>query len=147
MLGDDIAQALPYLRAQAESLMIDTCTISRPGAGKGQFNEATGKYDAPARVTIYGPGVEPHRGKCQLVIQSVTNASSSSNAGDRTAVVQGDVLKLPVDGTGTVSIGDVAKIVTSPTDPDLVDREFTVTGRRAMTHATARPLPVKEVTG
>lgn len=147
MLGDDIAQALPYLRAQAESLMIDTCIITRPGAGKGEFNEATGKYDAPARVTIYGPGIEPHHGKCQLVVQSATNSASPSNSGDRTAIVQGDVLKLPVIGTGDVSNGDVAKMVTSPTDPSLVDREFTVTGRHAMTNATARRLPVKEVAG
>lgn len=141
------AAVLARARDAAEDLMVDTCIITRAGEGEGEFNEATGQYDAPARVTIYGPDVEPHRGKCQLQIQSVTNSASSSNAGEREAVVQGDVLKLPVDGTGDVSIGDVAKIVSSTHDPSLVDREFTVSGRHAKSFASARRLPVQEVTG
>lgn len=138
---------LPQFRADAEANMVDTCIITRAGEGKGEFNEATGQYDTPERVTVYGPDIEPHRGKCQLQIQSVTNSASSSSAGEREAVVQGDVLKLPVNGTGDVSVGDVAKIVSSTHDPSLVDREFTVSGRHAKTFASARRLPVKEVTG
>lgn len=141
------ASGLLALRRLAESMMIDTCVITLAGQGKGEFNESTGKYDAPDRVPVYGPEIGPHHGKCQLQIQSVTNSSTSSNAGDRTAIVQGDVLKLPVDGTGDIPTGAVAKIVTSPNDTSLVDREFTITGRHAMTHARDRRLPVKEVTG
>lgn len=143
----DVAGLLARARKAAEDLMVDTCVITRAGEGKGEFNDATGQYDTPARVTVYGPDIEPHHGKCQLQIQSVTNSASSSNAGEREAVVQGDVLKLPVDGTGDVSIGDVAKIVSSAYDPSLVDREFTVSGRHAKSFASARRLPVQEVTG
>lgn len=147
MLADDIAAALPGLRVEAERNMTDTCTITRAGTGKGPWNESTGQYDPPARVTVYGPSIAPHFGKCRLQIQSITNAASGSSSGDRTVTTQGDVLQLPVSETGHIVVNDVARMNVVVQDPDLVDHEFTVRGRHGKSQATSRRLPVEEVTG
>lgn len=139
MLGDDIALALPGMRAQAESLMLDRCTITRAGAGKGPFNEATGKYDPPARVAIYS-------GKCRVQIKSVIAAGSGSTAGERVGTVQEFELQLPIAGTTAVTINDVAEVTSAALDPSLAGRKFTVTARHEKSQATARRLRVSEVT-
>lgn len=138
MLADDIAAVLPELRAEAERNMQDTCIITRAGTGKGPWNESTGQYDKPPRVTVY-------EGKCRLQIQSVTNSASDSTAGDRATVVQGDVLQLPVAGTGEVSVNDEAEMLTCVSDGELVGHKYTVVGRHGKSQATSRRLPVKEI--
>lgn len=139
MLGDDIAWALPQLRAEAESQMRDTCTITRAGTGKGPFNQTTGQYDKPPRVTVY-------TGKCRVQIKSVIASGSDASAGERVGTVQELELQLPVAGTDGIAIHDVAKILTSAHDDSLVDREFTVTARHEKSQATARRLRVSEGT-
>ena len=41
MIGHDIAAALPELRAQAESLMVNVCDIHRASAGWDEANQET----------------------------------------------------------------------------------------------------------
>lgn len=139
MLGDDIAWALPELRAAAESQMRDTCSITRAGTGTGPFNESTGQYDKPARTTVY-------TGKCRLQIKSVIASGSNADAGDRTGTVQELELQLPVDGTSTVTIGDIAEVTSSAMDDSLIGGKFTITARHEKSQATARRLRVSEVT-
>src|SRR5213075_776715 len=49
-LGEAMSAALPLLQGQAESMMTDTCTITRPGTPV--FNASTGTYATPS-TTIY----------------------------------------------------------------------------------------------
>ena len=135
-----IAQALADGRALAESLMVDTCTITRAGTGTGPFDPETGQYDDPARVSVYS-------GKCKIQDKSIIAASTSSNAGDRAVIAQGSELQLPVIESAGVAINDVSHIDTCVDDPSLVDREYTISARHGKSQATARRLRVEEATG
>jgi hypothetical protein len=123
----------------AERLMTSTCTITRPGIGKGEFNDETGQYDdEPARITVY-------TGKCRIQIKS--SGATGASSGERVTITQQSEWQGPITGTENVSVDDVIHIDTCPTDSALAGREFTVAGRNEKTHATSRRLPVSEVTG
>ena len=120
--------------------MVDTCTITRAGAGKGTFNNTTGQYDPPDRIPVY-------TGKCRIQDKSVIAGSSSSEVGERAVIVQGWELQLPVLDSGDVATNDVSHIDTCVSDPSLGGREFTVSARHGKSQATSRRLRVIEVTG
>ena len=145
--GAIISNGLLEDRAYAESLMLDTCTITRAGVGQGPFNDVTGQYDPPARVTVYA-------GKCRIQVTSIIANSTSTTAGEREITVQGSELQLPViagegdtGSTGDVSIKDVAHIDTCVLDPELAGREFTISARHEKSQATSRRHRVTEATG
>lgn len=142
-----ITQTVADGRALIQSLMTDTCTITRAGIGKGPFNEATGQYDPPPRTEVYGPSTAPHFGKCRLQIKSIVANASDNTAGDRRAIVQESELQLPVSGTDDIAIGDTAEMLTSVNDPALVERVYTIAARHQKSQATARRLRVEEVAG
>ena len=132
-LGDDIAAALPDLRAHAESLMWDSCVITGDG-GAPVWNDETGTYDSPAGSTIYS-------GKCRLRMPRA--AGNRVDSGEASWAVDDGVLSLPVDGSQAVTAGPVA-VVTLGLDP-LVSVTVTVQATHAQTASTARRLPVKVV--
>lgn len=140
MIGLEVDWALPSLRAEAESLMVDTCRITRAGSGDPVFDPETGQYTPPARVTVY-------EGKCRLQVQSVIAGSSKTGAGERATVVQDAELQLPVEATVSVVVNDVAEMLTAALDPAHVGRMLTVKALHSKTHATSRRLRVMEVTG
>lgn len=134
-----VDQVLTRGRALAESIMTDTCTITRAGTGKGPFNEATGKRDAPDRVTVY-------TGKCRIQVKSAIAASSAVEAGGRVAGVQEFEWQGPIADTEDITTNDLIHMDTAAHDTALTGREFTVIARHEKTHATARRLRVAEVT-
>ena len=142
MLADDIAAVLPGVRAEAESLMTDTCTITRedPNAPEPEPDPVTLVIPPKARITVYS-------GKCRVQIKSIIASSTDSDAGERATVTQEFEWQGPVVGTETVAVNDVIQMVTAPNDTALVDRKFTVTARFEKTHATSRRLRVIETTG
>ena len=133
MIGDDIAAMLPELREQAESLMFDACSITRPGEGKGTWNESTGQYDPPAPVTVYA-------GKCK--VQTGEVVVSTADVAGREAFIVASRLDLPVVGSEGVQQGDTATITASALDVALVGQVFTVQSTHIGTAKTARRLPV-----
>lgn len=143
----EVARGLAEGRVLAEALMTDTCTITRAGAGAGAgagvgagvgpFNESTGQYDPPPRITVY-------TGKCRIQIKSAVASSADSSAGDRLGTVQDRELQLPITGTADVSIDDVAEVTAAVSDASLVGRKFTVTERHEKSQATARRLRVRQ---
>lgn len=136
-----IAQVTLEGRNLIESLMTDTCTITRAGTDKGTKNEITGQYDSPpASATVY-------MGKCRVQIKSVIASSSDQAAGERQVVAQEFELQLPVTGTESVTVHDVVEVLTAANDASLVGRKFTVAARHEKSQATARRLRVMEVTG
>lgn len=134
MIGYDIAAALPEMRRQAESLMLDSCTITRAGTGQGTWNEGTGSYDPPAPSTVYA-------GKCKVQTRDVQVANP--DVAGREAFVVDWTIHLPVVGSEDVRQGDLVHIDAAALDAALVGREFTVDGPHLGTAKTARRLPVK----
>lgn len=132
----DVPVYLGIARAHAEALMLSTCTITRAGAGERVWNEETGTYTDPPRVTVYS-------GRCKL--QTASRAVSTAEAGELRVAVEVVELHLPVEGSEGVRRGDVAQIDSNPFDGALVEREFTVQAPAAATMKTARRLPVEAV--
>ncbi len=116
----------------AERLMVDACTIRR--ATGRTFNETTGQY-TPTTSVIYS-------GKCKVQIRG--SSQGEAQAGDREVVTLSTELHLPMSVTA-VLVDDVATIVIS-LDPALVGRKLRVQQLFYKTYATARRLPVEDVT-
>lgn len=135
-----VDQALTEGRELIESLMQDACTITRAGTGSGPWNESTGQYDKPARTTVYS-------GKCRLQVKAVVASSTTESAGDRAGIAQELELQLPVAGTDSVAVRDVAEITSAVSDASLVGRNYTVSARHEKSQATARRLRVITGTG
>lgn len=134
-LGDDIAAVLPELRAQAESMMVDTCRITHPGASV--WDDETGTYTPGEPVTVY-------EGKCRL--RRPAPAPQSTDAGETEWAVDVLVLSLPIAGSEDVADGNTVTMLTSANDPAMVGLELSVQGGHWQTNSTARRLPVKVVT-
>ena len=136
MLGHDIAAALPELRAHAESLMVDACTITRAGSGVSTIDEATGTVVPPAGTTVYD-------GPCRVQRPGTSTAPRADTGGYEIGV--GTLFaQLPIDATG-VRRGDTFT-VTGATDPDLLGVDARVEANLAKTHATKRTLICEEAT-
>ena len=112
-LGYDIAQALPGLRAEAESRMTDTCTISRPGPET--FNETTGEYTSTMVSVFSGP--------CR--VKHPTAAARDVDAGSQLLAISQLELHLPVSAVG-VRADDAVSITGSVTRAEQVGRKFTI---------------------
>ena len=136
MIGHDLAAALPELRRQAESMMLDACTVTR-GGGEPTWNDGTGTWDAPAASTVY-------EGKCRVQVPNV--AENEADAGERAWTVQSALVNLPVTGSEGVEVGDTVTITAATFDGSLVGRRYTVTADHSKTYATARRLRCEEVT-
>jgi hypothetical protein len=139
-LAAAIEAELPYLRAEAEANMTSTCLVTKDGAGDPTFNETTGQYTDPARVTVY-------EGKCRLQVTAIIAGSVDSDAGERLTTTQEAELQLPIGGTDDVAVDHQVKILTNPLDPALEDRVFSIVARHEKSQATSRRVRVVEVTG
>ena len=134
--GDTLGAALPDLRALAESRMVDSCIITRPGTGRGPWNDTTRDYDPPAPVTVY-------EGRCEVQQRDVQDLQAV--AGEASIDLQRYVVKLPIAESAAVDKGDDVEITSATNDPNLLGRHFTVEALHHKTYATARRLPCVEV--
>lgn len=125
MLGHDIADALTYLRAEAESLMTDTCTVAYPTG-------TTADPTTGADVTTYGDAV--YSGRCK--VQDRDLQSSEPESASSTADVYVKELHLPVSAP-TIAHG--AHVLMSD------GRVFRVLAGHRKTWQTAQRLPVEVV--
>lgn len=136
-----VASGLARGRRAAESLMLDSCTITRAGAGKGEWNEETGQYDDPPRIPVY-------TGKCQFQTSGVLSSNSASDAGERAGTNQSVLIKLPFSEltAGMVAPGDVVEVTACPANPDLIGRKPTIGGKEMLkSFATSRRFILNEV--
>ncbi len=115
--------------------MVDACTITREGEGRGPFNEDTLTYDPPPRVPIY-------EGACEVQRNSGAAPDSDAVGGDWSN--QPVIVKLPVDGSAAVARGDVVRINMATNDDALVGREVTVEALAHSTWAVSRRLGCTE---
>ena len=131
-LGDDLAAALPELRAAAESRMLDACTVRRAvgvtvddvGVTTPDYSEPL--YEGPCRVQTF----EPQEYTPDVAVATVTT--------------QRYAVHVPV-GAYEPSIGDVVEISTATLDPHLAGREYRVVALLHKSQATAYRLGVLEI--
>ena len=132
-LASDVLAVLPVLRAEAESLMIDTCTITRPGDSVTDPDSG-----------VVTPGTTPvYSGKCK--VQSKDSATSTPEAGEAVFVVVSRQIHIPV-GAADVRNDDVVTVTASVLNPFGVGRRYRVEGFTPDSYDTAARIPVKEIT-
>jgi hypothetical protein len=153
-------------RAIAEAQMIDVCTISMPGVGKGPFNETTMKYDTPARVIVYGPGavdketLEPLlpdstlnkailAGKYRIQVRSDINSNAvEAVVAEHEWTYRTATMQLPILGSGHLESNYVANIVTCTYDDSLTGRQFNLQAEtKGKSQATHRRFRIRELMG
>ena len=153
-------------RAIAEAQMIDVCTITMPGVGKGPFNETTMQYDTPPRVIVYGPGsvdkvtkvpLQPDSdlnrailaGKYRIQVRSDINSNAvEAVVAEHEWTYRTATLQLPIFGTGHLESNYVANIVTCTYDDSLTGREFNLQAEtKGKSQATHRRFRIRELMG
>lgn len=133
---------LDQLRRDAESRQNDTCRITKPGVGPGDFNDETGQYDKPDPITVYD-------GQCRIPKRANDGTATTAAAGEAAWKVGEYPLALPVeaDGSADVAVDMTVEYLTSEADPALAGRVFGITGITRQTEATERRFRMKEVVG
>jgi hypothetical protein len=132
MIGGIIAGIMPFLREQADSAMLDTCTVHRPGV---PVTDSNGNVTQTPTLLYTGP--------CKF--QQTLAQSSNPVAGGHAYTVQDTRWDTPV-GEGPFEVGDVVTVVGAVLDPQLVGRVFRVTDPFHKTGATAQRTRVEAVT-
>jgi hypothetical protein len=133
MIGGILAGALPFLREQAESMMIDTCRITSGGAVV--TDPVTGVVTRP-RTVVY-------EGKCQ--VQSKDSSTANPEAGEHSFTVVSRQVKIPAN-SADVRDGHEVEITASLLNSFTVGKVYRVDGFTPDTYDTAFRLPVKEIT-
>lgn len=132
-LASDVLAVLPQLRAEAESLMFDACTVDRPGAVVTDSN--TGAV-TPSLTRIYA-------GKCK--VQQTMAQSANPNAGGHSFTVQSTRWDTPISA-GPFAVNDVVTMTAAVLDPQMAGRVYRVVELFHKSGATAQRVRVEEVT-
>lgn len=130
VIYDDVARALPEMRAHAESLMRDTVRVMREGEPV---------TDDDGFVTTSSTLVYEGAAKWQR-----PSGWQRSQVGESDTAAGGIELHLPFDASAGVRVGDVVEC-TASLDSALVGRRFGVVDEFAKTLATSRRLRVEVV--
>lgn len=128
------ASYLSVGRRYAEAGMAWECVITRKTGTV--FNETTG-LNVPTVVPVWA-------GPCDLQLPTPRVFARASQ--DQLLTEQQPILKVPVEGTADVTVGDDVVITASPTDPASVGLQLKVAGVHPATYSTARRLPVYAIT-
>lgn len=136
--------ALSMGRAEADGLMVDTVEVTRVTGPPGEIDPETGEREPAPTTTVYGPDVQPHRGRAK--VQTYEPYESTRKSGEHVYTEQRYQLHFPV-GAPQVKVGDTATVVASQYDPNLVGRKYQVAGLLHKSMATAQRLLVDEITG
>jgi hypothetical protein len=132
-LVDDVLRALPEFRAAAEALMVDACTVTRPG--ESITDPETGEV-TPSLTDVYS-------GPCK--VQQTISQASNPTAGSHAFTVQDSRVDFPVSA-GPLAVDDVVTITSSALDPQLVGTVFRVVELFHKSMATAQRTRVEQVT-
>lgn len=130
-LGSDIEAALPGLRAEAESRMVERVTV-------GKFEDGTDPVTGDA-VSVLVSTRYVGRARIRWGSREVTNAEAPSMP----ATVQEPYLSVPF-GTVLLRDNDVVRVDAS-SDPVLVGRTFRVQGYPVAGAVTAHRYPLEEL--
>lgn len=136
MIGDDLAAALPELRAQAESMMRDTVKVERD-TGEVDTDPDT-LEETPIFATVHeGPGRVQRSGQL---------SPRETVAGEVEFGVNALMVQLPLSAMG-IRKGDRVTVtaIGAVSDPDLLGLVATVQATLTKSHATKRTLVCEEV--
>jgi hypothetical protein len=131
-LVDDVTGALPFLREQAESLMVDSCTVQR----------SSGTVTNPDTGVVYPNLTTIYTGKCK--IQKTVSQPANPEAGEHQFTLQDSRWDTPVTA-GPFLVGDVVTVTASAMDAQLVGCSFRVVETFHKSAATAQRVRVVEV--
>lgn len=123
-------------RAEAEAIMLDTCTITRLTGQPGAIDPGTGLRAPAPTATVY-------TGKCK--VQTYEPHESAKESGDHVFTEQRYHLHLPI-GVGPIRVNDEAEILTAAADQNLVGKKYRIAGLHSKSLATAQRLLVDEIT-
>lgn len=134
-----VAQIVANGRALAESLMTDTCTITRAGVADPDAvpDPVTGLYPVPADSTVY-------TGRCSIRVPGTVSASKSRDSAGDEAVMLTAILSVPALAP-LVKINDVVTFTASTYNPRLVGQEWVVDGMIPGSRQTAQKVTVSVV--
>jgi len=133
VIGDEVADVLLQMRAQAESLMRDTVRIVRPG--QPVTDPDTGQVTVPTTVLYEG---------CGKVQTTAAQGVAAADVGGEFPTVTRLTIHVPV-GVADCLPGDVAEVVASV--GGMAGRKFRILERMPQkTWSTAFRFPVEEVT-
>ena len=135
MLADAIREVLPVLRAEAEAMMVDSCTVTRADGGT-QMDPVT-LEEVPTSTTVWS-------GKCRVQRSGALSPREASGAAGFEFGIDSLLIQLPLSATG-IKRGDVLTVTAATGDPDLLNVKATVQANMAKTHATKRTLVCEEV--
>ena len=128
--AEDVIGVLPFLRTQAESLMVDACTITRPG--DPVTDPETGDVTA-GEVVVYS-------GKCK--VQSKDSSVATPDAAGAGFVIVSRQVHIPANAAD-VQNDDVVTITASRLNVFTVGKQYRVEGFEPDSFDTAARLPVK----
>jgi hypothetical protein len=114
--------------------MTSTCVVTRV-TGR-TLNEDTGEYE-DITVPVYS-------GPCKVRFESARVFRRDMES--QLLAEQRPILFVPIDGTGSLTVDDVATITASPIDAALVGMRIRLDGQHAQTYATARRIPGEVLT-
>lgn len=136
MLGQDVAAALPGLRAEAESLMVDEVLVES-ATGETTIDDVT-LEEVPVWAEVYA-------GPCRIQRPGALSPQETV-AGGFEFDVRSVLAQLPLSATG-ITAGDRVTVtaVADTTDPDLLGLVATVQANLTKTHPTKRTLICQEV--
>ena len=136
MIAEDVAAALPFLRAEAEALMVDTVLVEHP-TGATTPDPVT-LEEVPVYVSVYAG-----KGRVQ---RSGQLASQEDVTGGFEFGVDSLLVQLPLAATG-IARGDRVTVtgLGAISDPDLLGLVATVQANLTKTHPTKRTLVCEEV--
>ena len=130
-------------RVLAEKNMLDTVRITTPAVGPPRWDDDAGEYVDPEPVEVYGPNVEPHRGKSRW--RNAYPAPQQVNAGSADWAKDIVIISLPVDGAAVVTNGVEIELVASALDPGSVGAKASVMADHVQTFSTACRVPAQLV--
>jgi hypothetical protein len=119
-------------RKAAEALMLDQCTITRPGE----------VVTDPNTGDVTNTSTEVYAGKCK--VQSKDSATANPEAGEHQFTVVSRQVHIPANAAD-VRDGDVVTLTASALNAFTVGKQYRVAGFTPDTFDTAFRLPVKEV--
>jgi NMD protein affecting ribosome stability and mRNA decay len=119
-------------RKAAEALMLDQCTITRPGE----------VVTDPETGDVTNASTEVYAGKCK--VQSKDSATATPEAGEHQFTVVSRQVHIPANAAD-VRDGDVVTLTASALNAFTVGKQYRVAGFTPDTFDTAFRLPVKEV--
>lgn len=122
-------------RQATDRLLIDTCTIVRPGAAEATLDEATGALVPPATTPVYA-------GVCRLR-QRAGGATGDVDAGEQQISLRDYLLEIPWDSTPP-EVNDLASVTVSD-DAHLAGRELRITQVHHSSTLLVRRMTVEDV--